>query len=453
MKTRQIIYIVLSLSLVLFGTISLVYSQGNAEQSNGEPPSVEETTDQSTEKTSEETSEEPSEETNKLESQVQKLERQIIDLERSLRVLKIPPDNPLQTIVLIFGVLTILAFAVVVFLGKRMNRQQRDRFENSERMWQNRINDSEQRLKGQLQLISDQGKDNTQKLEKITSTQSNISDEREKFFTSLAKIKSRLDDVELKFVNVEPDGETDDTIDYQPEVALFIEDAQDRLEELLHAYTNGEPIDLGEIENPSPSQKAILLLNSLARDLHQWKTESEHSGQADSNLIETLTYREVDIRDKLKEIRGESTPTPKTLDVPTDVNTDAELNAFQNQCDVHVARYEGMLSGFEQGREVDLEAYNEFILQFIKDRLFNGVARFVPFDQLPEQLVIFLQFIGYEVVPIEIGKTEADARVYDIQGSRQTGVEPGTIAEVVLPGLQRKTDGEIVQKPVVIRGE
>ena len=113
----------------------------------------------------------------------------------------------------------------------------------------------------------------------------------------------------------------------------------------------------------------------------------------------------------------------------------------------------GCCLGYEQGREVDLAAYDEFILQFIKDRLFNGVARFVPFDQLPEQLDRFLQFVGYEVVPIEIGKTKVDARMHEIQGSRQTGVEPGTIAEVVLPGLQRKTDGEIVQKPVVIRGE
>ena len=450
---RQLIQIcAIFLVLALFGIASLVYSQGDVEQSNGDTKTAEQSQEKQTNEeqpTVEKTDEEP----NPLESQVNNQGEKIGNLESRLNVLEIPQDNLLQTIVLIFGVLTILAFAVVVFLGKRMNRQQRDRFENSERMWQNRINDSEQRLKGQLQLISDQGKDNTQKLEEITSTQSNISDEREKFFTSLAKIKSRLDDVELKFVNVEPDGETDDTIDYQPEVALFIEDAQDRLEELSHAYTNGEPIDLGEIENPSPSQKAILLLNSLARDLHQWKTELEQSGQTDSNLIDTLTYRETDIRDKLNEIRGESTPTPKTLDIPTDVNTDAELNAFQNQCDVHVARYEGMLSGYEQGREVDLAAYDEFILQFIKDRLFNGVARFVPFDQLPEQLDRFLQFVGYEVVPIEIGKTKVDARMHEIQGSRQTGVEPGTIAEVVLPGLQRKTDGEIVQKPVVIRGE
>ena len=72
---------------------------------------------------------------------------------------------------------------------------------------------------------------------------------------------------------------------------------------------------------------------------------------------------------------------------------------------------------------------------------------------MPKQLDELLQIVGYEGVPIEIGKTQADSRVHDIQSSRQTNAESGTIVEVVLPGLQRKADGEIIQKPVVIRGE
>ena len=450
---RQLIQIcAIFLVLTLFGITSLAYSQGDVEQSNGDTKIDEQSQEKQTNEeqpTAEKTDEEP----NSLESQVNNQGERIGNLESRLNVLEIPQDNPLQTIVLIFGGLIILAFAIFIFLGMWMNKQLLNRLGEKERSWQQKFNESQQQLNGRLQPIIKQGIDMTQKLEKIESNRSRISQKQEQFLSNLDKLESRINDIGSNILSVEPEPETDSIIDYQPEVALFIEDAQDRLEELSHAYTNGEPIDLGEIENPSPSQKAILLLNSLARDLHLWKTELEQSGQADSNLIDTLTYRETDIRDKLNEIRGESTPTPKTLDIPTDINTDAELNAFQNQCDVHVARYEGILLGFEQGREVDLAACDEFILQFIKDRLFNGVARFVPFDKLPEQLDRFLQFVGYEVVPIEIGKTKVDARMHEIQGSRQTGVEPGTIAEVVLPGLQRKTDGEIVQKPVVIRGE
>lgn len=103
--------------------------------------------------------------------------------------------------------------------------------------------------------------------------------------------------------------------------------------------------------------------------------------------------------------------------------------------------------------EVDDVKYNQFIQQIIKDRLFNNLSRFNSFDSLPEKLGNFLQLVDWEIVPIEIGKTETNARLHDIQSSQQTGVAPGTVAEVILPGLRGKTDGVIVQKPVVIRGE
>ena len=342
---RQLIQIcAIFLVLTLFGIASLVYSQGDVEQSNGDTKTDEQSQEKQTNEeqpTVEKTDEEP----NPLESQVNNQGEKIGNLESRLNVLEIPQDNLLQTIVLIFGVLTILAFAVFIFLGMRINKQHLNRLDARDQSWQNRFNESQQQLNGRLQPIIKQGIDMTQKLEKIESNRSGISQKQEQFLSTLAKLESRIDDIELNILSVEPDPETDSIIDYQSQVALIVQEAQDWMDDLADAYRNGELIDLDEIENPSPSQKAILLLNSLARDLHLWKTELEQSGQTDSNLIDTLTYRETDIRDKLNEIRGESTPTPKTLDIPTDVNTDAELNAFQNQCDVHVARYEGMLSG------------------------------------------------------------------------------------------------------------
>ena len=101
----------------------------------------------------------------------------------------------------------------------------------------------------------------------------------------------------------------------------------------------------------------------------------------------------------------------------------------------------------------NLEEYNQFIPQFIKDRLFNGAARFIQSEKMLTQLGELLDLIGYETIPIEMGKTQADARIHDIQTSRQIGSEPGTVIEVILPGLRRIADGEIIQKPVVIRGE
>ena len=133
--------------------------------------------------------------------------------------------------------------------------------------------------------------------------------------------------------------------------------------------------------------------------------------------------------------------------------TDAELENVRRDCALYKARFEGMLIGYELGREVDIAEYDAFLPQFIADRLFNGVARCIPFEHLSERLDKFLRSVGYEIVPIKVGYTRADSRVHEIQESRQTGSEPGTIVEVVLPGLQRIADGTIVQKPVVIRGE
>ena len=244
------------------------------------------------------------------------------------------------------------------------------------------------------------------------------------------------------------------SIDYRREAKTTVQQTNEQVSELAHAYKDGGAIDFVNIENPTPSQNVLLILNWVVITIREWKNELEQSGKTDRNLIDTLTYREQDIKEKLKAIRGEKTPVPDSLELETDIYTDPELNEIQKECSYHIAWFEGRLFGYEERSEIDnLEEYDQFIPQFIKDRLFNGVSRFVPFDQLPEQLEQCLQLVGYEIVPIEIGKTQADARVHDIQGSRQTNVEHGTVVEVILPGLRRKIDGEIVQKPVVIRGE
>ena len=223
----------------------------------------------------------------------------------------------------------------------------------------------------------------------------------------------------------------------------------------IGAYLQGrEAIDFVDVENPTPSQNTLMILNLVAGTIRKWKNELEQCDGTNHNLINTLTYGEQAIKERLREIRGDSTPVPNQLELETDINTDTGLNEIRNKCNLHVARFEGRLFGYEERCEIDdLEQYNQFIPQFIKDRLFNGVSRFLSVEQLPEHLDQCLQLVGYEVVPIEIGKTQADVRLHNIQASRQTGVVPGTIVEVISPGLRRKVDGEIVQKPVVIRGE
>ena len=237
------------------------------------------------------------------------------------------------------------------------------------------------------------------------------------------------------------------------DVEAIIHEVQAKVESLAQVYEHGEPIDIIEIDDPTPSQRALMILNWMARTIEDWENELEQSETANSDLIKTLRSANQTIKDKLKENRGPAPPLPEPLKPDTDVSTDAAYNELQNRCTAYVSRYKRLLADYQLERQIDETDYNQFIPQFIKDRLFNEVARFIKFEQLSEKVDGFLDIVGYEVVLIEIGKTQADARMHDIQASRQTNAESGTIVEVVLPGLQRKADGETIQKPVVIRGE
>ena len=306
-----------------------------------------------------------------------------------------------------------------------------------------------QELTVRLDSIQKTSMDSTSKLKEMEPEQTSIQNEQKNLQNSLSKLGNRLDSLELAVANMGSDSVPDKTVD----VEAIIQEAQAEVESLAQVYENGEPIDFIDIKDPTPSQKVLLILNWIARTIEDWENELEQSGTANPDLIQTLGFANQDIKDKLKKVRGPAPPLPEPLNPDTDVSTDAAYNEFKNKWSAYVSRYEGLLVGYQLGRQIAETEYNQFLPQFIKDRLFNGVARFTKLEQLPEQLDDFLQIVGYEVVPIKIDKTQADARLHDIQASRQTNAESGTIVEVVLPGLQQRADGEIIQKPVVIRGE
>ena len=237
------------------------------------------------------------------------------------------------------------------------------------------------------------------------------------------------------------------TSPYQQEVEEVIRDAQQRVMELERSYRDGEPIDLDNIYPSTPNQKVLLNLNTIARDLSQWTKELKQDGQTD--ILQTLRYVEAAIKNKLKTIRGQAIPSPKTLELSTDVSTDTEVTHIRNECADYLEEYKSMLRKFELECEVDPSVCE----QLVRNQLFNNLARYMPPDSLSEKLDKFLQLVDLEIVPIKIGETEVDSRIHDIQGSKKTNVDAGTVAEVIIPGLMQKTDSAIVQKPVVIRGE
>lgn len=449
MKKHQFKYIFLLFTLILFGVASLVYSQDTHEQSNGEQIPTEQSDDGTI--LTEQTPKEP----NPLNKQISDLKNDVVNIELSLGAMQDRLNNPFQAFLMIFGTIIILIIGVLFFLSKREIRQLQYRFENSQRQWTDRSKEDDLRWDGQLKYIRQQGKENTEKLEDMMSNHTSLRNEQEILQSSLSKTERRLDGFELTFANYGSESVPEKTDDDEPQVNdhsqldMILQEAQEQIQLLALAYESGEPIDMINIEHPTPSQNVVLILNLIARLIEEWESKLKRSNTSDSNLIQSLGYANQAIKDKLKDIRGPAPPLPIDLELDTDIAN----NEAQEKCNAYVSRYEGMLTGLQLGLKFDETEYNQFIPQFIKDRLFNSVVRFIQYDNIPEQLNEFLQLVGFEIVPIEIGKTCADSRFHEIQSSRKTNAESGTIAEVILPGLQRIDGGEIVQKPVVVRGE
>ena len=125
------------------------------------------------------------------------------------------------------------------------------------------------------------------------------------------------------------------------------------------------------------------------------------------------------------------------------------MDRIRHECHDCVTNFKGILRSYELECEVDPSICE----QFVKNRLFNNLTPYITSDVLSEKLDKYLQLVDLEIVPIKVGVTQVDSRIHDIQDSKNTGVDIGTVAEIIKPGLVKKTDGTIVQKPVVIRGE
>ena len=355
MKMHQFRYVLFILALILIGVTLLVYSQEAPEQSNGEPNPIEQTTKVP----------------NPLETQVIKLEKKLTDLQLSHDALVDSLDNPSQIYTMIFGAVIVLGFALLIFLVMRMVGQLRGELDASERLLQNKFINSEQRWEGQLKHIRQRGRDDTQKLEEMGSNYSTIRDEQTEFQNILSELGNRLDGLEDALVNLDLEKVSDKTVDEQPQLEEIIQEARTQVESLVRSYENGEPIDWIDMEDPTPSQITLQILNWMVRSVEAWKDDLEQSGEANPELIQTLGYANQAIKDKLKEIRGPAPPVPEFPEMETDVNTDAAYNEFQNECTAYVSRYEGVLIGYQFGHTIDETEYNQFIPQFIKDRLFK----------------------------------------------------------------------------------
>lgn len=302
---------------------------------------------------------------------------------------------------------------------------------------------------------------NTNSLKQIEIGRESIQSNQEKIENSLQTTNRKIDNI-ISFLQKSEERHAEKTIepeaepvprDYQREVDREIQDAEQKVVILQDAYKDGLSIYLDSPEEITQSQEVMISLNWIEYNLRDWISELDESGSANIDLIQRLNSANQDIRNKLKEIRGDEHPTPRQLEHVGAVDNETEFHELQIKCNSHVAHFKGMLYGYEIQCKLDKEYYDDYIPKFIKDNLFNGVAKYLDTEQPPEELCKFLAIADYEIIPLEIGKTQADAHYHDIQKSRQSSGEHGTIVEIILPGLQRISNGDIVQKPVIIRGE
>lgn len=455
MRKRQFSYILPFLILTLFLFAWVVNSQDSNEQST-EASNANEQSD-TVEKKEDADSSEQSLSEGKTDNTVELTSDGSISTES----LSKPPlsafihsSNKLfRNYVLITIVLIVLFSTSVILWVGRLLRQQRSKFTNTEQRLEGKLNHNQQNLVSILHLISQQGKDNIENLEETRTIYSMIRNELKQFQNAITRYESYFNNIDETLEELKVDRETPvipessevDEIDVETTVLQ----SQERIEELELAYKNGVPIDLDSIDTAIPSHSKVMDLNWIARTLKEWITELEHSSTENETLIQSLKFAEHAIIQKLKTIRKESTLTLKAPNLETDL----DLDDIRNQSIAYPAQVKGMLIGFELARELDEVEFEQYIKQFVRNDLFNNITNHISNDHLPEQLDKFLQLAGFEVIPVEVGVTEADSRVHDIQGSKQTDVKRGTVAEVITPGLMQKTDNYIVQKPVVIRGE
>ena len=446
MKKHELRYVLSFLILTLFLFATSANSQEATEQITEElNPTEQSPTDQLSEETN--PTEQSSAESNPTESRLNTVEENIKMLGHSFIALKDSSETSFQIFVIIVVAFVILISAFVIFWGRYM-------INGNEQSWREELKDSLQSRDKRLTLISQQGDKRTQKLkEEMESNQSTISNKLEKSHNAITDIVNHLDNLDETVEKLELEIETnvtqDNTVFYQVDAESTILETQERVEELALAYKGGEPINLDYIETSIPSHNVVLNINWIACAITEWIAELEQSTVRNQDLIQTLKYAEQTIKSKLKTIREESIPPLK----PLNLHANMELSDMRDQSIAYPAHLEGVLIGYELGRKVDEVGLDQFIPQFIKNQLFNNVANHIPHDQLQEQLDRFLQLADYEVIPIEVGVTEADSRFHEIQGSQQTGVKRRTVAKVISPGLIQKEDRTIVQKPVVIRGE
>ena len=243
---------------------------------------------------------------------------------------------------------------------------------------------------------------------------------------------------------------------YQVKGETIQNEFQDQLSKLEGDYSEGYGLDLTawDLENLCEEETAILLLNLMVNEVSAWQKEMGRKTPGTEGIVETLAEVDTLLRQTLKQTRGMSPPSP-TLFPNLLAENERDLEKIQNECDAYLCRFTSKLVEQEKKHapKIEILSFRKFLIEFIRDFLFAEITKRTHGDPVPKRLNWFLELVDSEVMPIEIGKTEVLSSHHKVKDARPSEYEPGTIAEVITPGLQSKDGKRVNQMATVIEAE
>ena len=243
---------------------------------------------------------------------------------------------------------------------------------------------------------------------------------------------------------------------YQEKGEKIQNEFQDQLAKLERDYNEGYGLNLSnwDPETLCEEEIAILLLNLMVNEVIAWRKEIGRTTPETEQLAQTLEEVDVRLRQTLKQTRGVSTPSP-TLFPDLLAENERDIEKIQSECDAYLQRFASKLTEQEgkHASKIEVIIFKKFLIGFIRDFLFVEVTKSIKDTELPERLEWFLDLVDSEVIPIEVGVTRVSQNHHRVKGALACESEPGTIVEVVSPGLQSKDRKRVSQMAVVIEAE
>lgn len=346
----------------------------------------------------------------------------------------------------VYGLLlvSVISLLITVFLLLSIRAKLSVQHDKIERLRQS------QKLKPSKQQLPYGIQRNLQKIPELVKIQRENQENFETFGNYVVKEFQELKSLLTKQFDAESVGTSvSSKPDYFNQGEEIKQSAKEEVQQLAQAYADGYGIELEDYGEPS-----LALFNQMTLQVTAWLKEVEQSG-SHPQLAQILRNVEDRLRRELCQIRGDSVPLT-AFSAFNHALKPEDVDEIRQKCENYVKEFKVKLAEYERrcAPKASDGKYEEFFYDLIVNQFFDGVTKLFQHDALPEPLHRILGLVGYEVMPIQIGRTKVDSRLHKIQRTQHAPDARGLVVKVVSPGLRSQKDkSRIVRPPVVIRGE